>query len=64
MPPLLIILIAVLAVHYFMAIPAAYLLMKDKGLVKSIIPWNIAIMLIPLVGPITYFVYRAIKKQN
>lgn len=64
MSPLLIVLIAVLAVHYFMAIAAAYLLMKDKGLVKSIIPWNIAIMLIPLLGPITYFIYRSIKKQK
>ena len=64
MRPLLIVLIAVLAVHYFLAVGAAYLLMKDKGLVKSIIPWNIAIMLVPVLGPLAYFIFRSIKKQK
>lgn len=62
--PLLIALIVVLAVHYILAIATIYLLMKDMGIVKAMIPWNIAILLLPLVGPATYLVYRQIAKKK
>ena len=41
MPPFVIALIAVLAVHYFLAIATIYLLFKDMGLVKAVIPWKL-----------------------
>ena len=62
--PLLIALIVVLAVHYILAIATIYLLMKDMGIVKAMIPWNIVIPLLPLVGPATYLVYRQIAKKK
>ncbi len=64
MPPILIAVIVVLVVHYFLAIATVYLLMKDKGLVKAIIPWNIVILLIPIAGPLVYLVIRKIKKKK
>ena len=64
MPPILIAVIVVLVVHYFLAIATVYLLMKDKGLVKAIIPWNIVILLIPITGPLVYLVIRKIKKKK
>lgn len=64
MPPILIAVIVVLVVHYFLAIATVYLLMKDKGLVKAIIPWNIVILLIPIAGPLVYLVIRKIKKEK
>ncbi len=62
--PLLIALIVVLAVHYILAIATIYLLMKDMGIVKAMIPWNIVILLLPLVGPAAYLVYRQIAKKK
>mgnify|MGYP005768593995 FL=1 len=64
MPPILIAVIVVLVVHYFLAIATVYLLMKDKGLVKAIIPWNIVILLIPIASPLVYLVIRKIKKKK
>ena len=57
MKPLLLALIILLVVHYFLAIFTVYLLLKDKGLVKGI-------LLIPVIGPLTYLVYRCVKKKN
>jgi|GEM_PF-2953537 hypothetical protein len=64
MKPLLLALIILLVVHYFLAIFTVYLLLKDKGLVKGILPWNLVILLIPVIGPLTYLVYRCVKKKN
>lgn len=64
MPAYVIAIIAALIVHYFLAIATIYLLMKDMGLVKAIIPWNIVILLLPLAGPLTYLIYRSIKKKK
>lgn len=64
MKPLFIALIVLLIIHYFLAIFTVYLLMKDKGLIKAILPWNLAILLIPVIGPVTYLVYRCFKKKN
>ena len=64
MKPLLLALIILLVVHYFLAIFTVYLLLKDKGLVKGILPWNLVILLITVIGPLTYLVYRCVKKKN
>lgn len=44
MPPFVIAIIVILVVHYFLAIATIFVLMKDKGLVKAIIPWNLVIL--------------------
>lgn len=62
--PFLIALICILAAHYFLAIATIYLLMKDMGLVKAIIPWNIAVLLVPLIGPCVYLIYRTFAKRK
>ena len=64
MPTIAIVLIAVLAVHYFMAILTIYLLLRDKSVVKAIIPWNLVILLVPIVGPSTYLIYRCLDKKK
>ena len=64
MPTIAIVLIAVLAVHYFMAILTIYLLLRDNGVVKAIIPWNLVILLVPIVGPSTYLIYRCFAKKK
>ncbi len=64
MPPLWIAIIIVLIAHYFLAIITVYFLMKDKGLTKAIIPWNIVILLLPLLGPLSYWVYRSFQKKK
>lgn len=62
--PVLIALITVLAVHYVLAIATIYLLMKDMGIVKAMIPWNIFILLIPILGPAVYLIYRRLAKKK
>lgn len=62
--PVLIALIAVLAVHYVLAIATIYLLMKDMGIVKAMIPWNIFILLVPILGPTVYLIYRRLAKKK
>ena len=64
MPPLWIAIIVVLAVHYFLAIATVFVLLKDKGLVKAVIPWNLVILLVPIVGPVTYLIVRCFAKKN
>lgn len=64
MEPWIIALIAVLAVHYVLSIATIYLLMKDMGLVKAIIPWNLVILLLPVAGPVAYHIYRPIAKKK
>lgn len=63
MEPVLIAVIAVLVVHYVLAVSTLYLLMKDMGLVKAIIPWNLVVLLLPVVGPVSYLIYRTIAKK-
>ena len=64
MSTLLIVLIAVLGVHYFLAVATITILLKDKGVVKGILPWNLTILLIPILGPVTYLIYRSINKKH
>ncbi len=64
MPPFVIALIAVLAVHYFLAIATIYLLFKDMGLVKAVIPWNLVVLLVPIVGPAAYLIFRLFRKKK
>lgn len=67
--PVLIALIAVLAVHYVLAIATIYILLKDKlsvgqAVKASLIIWNIVILLIPIIGPLSYLVYRQFAKKK
>lgn len=62
--PVLIALIAVLVVHYVLAVATIYLLMKDMGIVKAMIPWNLFILLVPIVGPAFYLIYRRLAKKK
>lgn len=62
--PVLIALIAVLVVHYVLAVATIYLLMKDMGIVKAMIPWNLFILLVPIVGPAAYLIYRRLAKKK
>ena len=62
--PVLIALIAVLVVHYVLAVATIYLLMKDMGIVKAMIPWNLFILLVPIVGPAVYLIYRRLAKKK
>ena len=64
MPPFVIALIAVLTVHYFLAIATIYLLFKDMGLVKAVIPWNLVVLLVPIVGPAAYLIFRLFRKKK
>ena len=63
MPPIAIVLIAVLAAHYFLAIATLFVLLRDRGVTKAIIPWNLIILLIPICGPAAYWIARTIKKN-
>ena len=63
MSPLVIALIVVLPIQYILAIFTVYLLLKDNGIVRGILFWNLFILLIPFIGPITYLVYRCYKKK-
>ncbi len=62
--PVLIALLAVLVVHYVLAVATIYLLMKDMGIVKAMIPWNLFILLVPIVGPAVYLIYRRLAKKK
>ena len=64
MPPFVIAIIVILVVHYFLAIATIFVLMKDKGLVKAIIPWNLVILLVPVLGPCAYWIYKQIAKKK
>ena len=64
MPPLVIAIIVLLVVHYFLAIATIFVLMKDKGLVKAIIPWNLVILLVPIAGPIAYWTYKLCTRKK
>lgn len=64
MEPWLIAVIAALAVHYVLSIATVFLLMKDMGLVKAIIPWNLVILLLPVAGPVAYHIYRLIARKK
>lgn len=59
-----IILMVILAVHYFLSIFTIWLLLKDKGITKNIIGWNIFILLVPLIGPCSYLITRTINKKK
>ena len=61
MPPFVIAIIVILIVHYFLAIATIFVLMKDKGLVKAIIPWNLVILLVPVLGPCAYKLFARKK---
>ncbi len=64
MAPYLIAIIAILPVHYFLSIATIYILMKDMGLTKAMIPWNIVILLLPILGPLSYLLFRCFKKKK
>lgn len=64
MPPFVYAIIAALIVHYFLAIFTIYLLLKDMGIVKAVIPWNLVILLLPIAGPLSYLIYRSIKQKK
>ena len=64
------ILIVALAVHYALAIFVLYLVLKDNLRVgvkpnrAKLIVWNLTVLLLAIVGPIVYLVYRAIAKPH
>ena len=64
MPPFVIAIIVILVVHYFLAIATIFVLMKDKGLVKAIIPWNLVILLVPVLGPCGYWIYKLFARKK
>ncbi len=64
MSPYIIAILIALAIHYFLAIATIYILMKDKGIVKAIIPWNILVLLLPIIGPLIYLIYRQQSKKH
>ncbi len=64
MPPFVIAIIVILVVHYFLAIATIFVLMKDKGLVKAIIPWNLVILLVPVLGPCAYWIYKLFARKK
>ena len=64
MPPFVIAIIVILVVHYFLAIATIFVLMKDKGLVKAIIPWNLVILLVPVFGPCAYWIYKLFARKK
>ena len=64
MPPFVIAIIVILVVHYFLAIATIFVLMKDKGLVKAIIPWNLVILLVPVLGPCAYWIYKLFERKK
>ena len=64
MPPFVIAIIVILVVHYFLAIATIFVLMKDKGLVKAIIPWNLVILLVPILGPCAYWIYKLFSRKK
>lgn len=63
MPPIAVALIVILAVHYFFAIATIFVLLRDKGVTKAIIPWNLVILLLPIAGPLAYWLYRLFSKK-
>ena len=64
MPPLFIALVIILVIHYFLAIATVYLVLKDMGLVKAVIPWNLIVLLITLLGPAAYLIFRCFRKKK
>ncbi len=64
MPIIAKVLIAVLAAHYFLAIATVYILLRDRGVTRSIIAWNLVILLIPLLGPAAYWIARSVAKKK
>ena len=64
MPTIAIVLIAVLAAHYFLAVGTLFVLLRDKGVTKAIIAWNLVILLIPIAGPAAYWICRTVAKSR
>ena len=64
MSPFLIAIIIILIVHYFLAIATIFILLRDKGIVKAIIPWNIVILLVPILGPGAYWIYKLVSGKK
>lgn len=64
MPPIAIALIVILAVHYFLAIATLFVLLRDRGVTKSIIVWDLVILLIPILGPCAYWIARTFDKKK
>lgn len=60
----LVVCLAVLAVQWPLAIYAANKLFTDRGLVKAVIPWNVAIVIVPLAGPASYLIARKFHKDT
>ncbi len=63
MPPIVIALIVILAVHYFLAIATLFVLLKDRGVTRSIIAWNLIILLVPVCGPAAYWIARTVRQR-
>ena len=63
MPTIAIVLIAVLAAHYFLAVGTLFVLLRDKGVTKAIIAWNLVILLIPIAGPAAYWIARTVRQR-
>lgn len=64
------ILIIVLALHYVLAIAVIFFVLKDNlnGGVKvsrtKLICWNLFVLLIPILGPLVYCIYRFCTKSK
>ena len=66
------ILIVILAIHYLLAITVLFLVLKDNLRVADktapikvkLICWNLIVLLLPIVGPVCYLIYRMIAKPQ
>ena len=64
------ILILILALHYVLAIAVLFLVLKDnlkvgvKNTRVKLICWNLIVLLLPIVGPFAYLIYRLIAKPQ
>lgn len=56
--------LAVLAVQWPLAIFAAIKLFSDRGLTKAVVLWNVVIVVVPVVGPLSYLVRRKFHKPR
>ena len=64
MPPLFFVLAAALLVHYVLALVTVGLVLKEIGLVRAAVPWNLVVLLIPLLGPAAYLLFRLFQKKK
>lgn len=61
---LIVVITGIFVLQWALATFAVYLLLKDRGIKKGIVAWNIFIMLAIIIGPLTYFIVRSLKNNK